>query len=239
MFFSSILSNIIDKNENFAEKAIIVYSGGDDLFILGQWHIIPEIAITIKKEFERFVCNNPAFSLSGGIALVPGKYPIYKAAELAGEAEEQAKSYKRNEKEKNAISFMGRAFDWDEIEDLQNKVAEIAEIPNSKPIINRINLIASSYETTKDEIKRIMAKPIDKEKVLQMAEAEKWRWQMVYSLSRLMKQHKEYDESAVKKIENIQKYFTEKVLKIGRTGIENAEILGIWLSNITRKMEKK
>lgn len=91
-FFKGYLNTIWSKN--YADSCYILYSGGDDLFILGNWQAVTEMALTIRTDFAAWTCSNPHLTLSGGVAIVPGKFPISKAAILAEEAEKAAKKYK-------------------------------------------------------------------------------------------------------------------------------------------------
>ncbi len=239
MFFSLCIEDILSK-EKYRDKIIIVYSGGDDLFLLGEWQVMPSISIEINKKFKEFVCENPAFSLSGGITLVPGKYPIYKAAELAGEAEQHSKEFERilnGEKTvKNSISFMGQSFDWDEFEKLNTFVDDFSNKKGYKPLIDRINLIAQAHQVAVENKKKYKKKSIITEReILNSAKAERWQWLMVYSFARMQEQYK--DNKDIKELsENIKKYFINNLPDKEKTGIENANILGKWLRNYTRKI---
>lgn len=66
-FFSSYLNIIKDKywnaidgvSENQSDISIkdnvqIIYSGGDDVFIIGLWNILPDLAIWMYEEFKKF-----------------------------------------------------------------------------------------------------------------------------------------------------------------------------------------
>ena len=46
-FFSGYINNIVMQEEN-VDKSFIVYSGGDDLFIVGEWNTTIRIAKTIR-----------------------------------------------------------------------------------------------------------------------------------------------------------------------------------------------
>lgn len=91
-FFKGYLNKIWER-DLFSKTSYILYSGGDDLFILGNWHAVTEMALQIRKDFAAWTCGNPHLTLSGGLAIVPGKFPIAKAALLAEDAEKQAKKY--------------------------------------------------------------------------------------------------------------------------------------------------
>ncbi len=176
----------------------IVYSGGDDVFIVGHWSILPDIAIWIDDEFRRFTGNNDNFSISAGIALFDDKYPIYKAAQTAGDLEDKAKKKERKNrddnipKKKNGICFLDeetpvswndfkeirmwvtKFYNWIE-EGLNNKNNDKKKI--SKGLISRLYNIYYEFEDGKYK------------------NWAKWRWRAAYSLTRLANQYKDpYDE---------------------------------------------
>jgi len=59
----------------------VTYSGGDDLFLVGPWDRMVRLALRIEDDFRAFGCKNPDLTLSGGLALVKGRFPIGRAAE--------------------------------------------------------------------------------------------------------------------------------------------------------------
>ncbi len=114
-FFSGYLNTIWKETD--PERSFIIYSGGDDLFIVGSWDVTILLAERIQLDFKEFTCNNPAFSVSGGIAIVPPKFPIMKGAEESAKEESAAKSHIVNvngiDREKNSISFLNMPLSWD------------------------------------------------------------------------------------------------------------------------------
>ncbi|WP_322815637.1 type III-A CRISPR-associated protein Cas10/Csm1 [Chloroflexus sp.] len=96
-----------------------VYSGGDDLFLVGSWHLIPELAQQIRDDFIRYTTGakptaKPPVSLSAGITLHQAGYPLYQAAEDAGNALDAAKAYRHPDgRSKDAITFLGQTLSWD------------------------------------------------------------------------------------------------------------------------------
>lgn len=117
-FFKGYLNSLIKSKKQYREKCFVIYSGGDDLFIIGQWNVLLAFADDLQIEFTKWGCNNPHVTISGGMAMVTGKYPIMKAADLAGEAEDIAKNYcfpkesQQPEREKNAITFLEHPLAW-------------------------------------------------------------------------------------------------------------------------------
>ena len=104
-FFSGYLNTI---REKYKDDVNILYSGGDDVFAVGRWDKLIEFAADIRKNFAKFV-GREDISISGGIAIVGDKFPIAKAAELAGDAEHNAKS---NSEAKNAFNMFGETISW-------------------------------------------------------------------------------------------------------------------------------
>lgn len=112
-FFSGYLNKIWEENTDFKQFTQIIYSGGDDLFIVGKWDILIEMANEINIKFREWTCYNPELTLSAGIAFVYPKFPILKAAELSANEERNAKNHRYGMIEKNAFSLFGFAFNWD------------------------------------------------------------------------------------------------------------------------------
>ncbi|HNR69408.1 MAG TPA: type III-A CRISPR-associated protein Cas10/Csm1 [bacterium] len=73
-----------------------IYSGGDDLFLVGAWDEIAEVALDIHDAFSRFSGHNPYFTLSGGFVVQKENFPLYKLADLAHAAEQTAKNAGRD-----------------------------------------------------------------------------------------------------------------------------------------------
>ncbi len=125
-FFSGYL-NTIRKRDNFLNDVNIIYSGGDDVFAVGKWNKLIEFAEAIRSDFGKFVGRDD-ISISGGIAIVGDKFPIAKAAEMAGDAESAAKKYRP---EKNAFNMFGETISWgDEFEfvkDYKNQFVELCD----------------------------------------------------------------------------------------------------------------
>lgn len=71
-------------------NASIVYSGGDDVFLVGAWDDIIEASIDIKNALKAYTENT--LTLSAGIGVYYHKYPISAIAEETAELEDSSKS---------------------------------------------------------------------------------------------------------------------------------------------------
>ena len=107
LFFKLYINSILDNGEysllNSDKKkksrdAVICYSGGDDLFIVGAWNDIIEASVDIKNKFEKF--TEGTLSLSAGIGIYNHDYPISVIADEVADMESKSKSNPGNEKRK-------------------------------------------------------------------------------------------------------------------------------------------
>lgn len=80
--------------------ATIIYSGGDDVFLVGAWNEVIELAIDLRRNLERYTQN--ALTISGGIGIYDDKYPVHVIAEEVGEMEDESKKLPG----KNALTLM-------------------------------------------------------------------------------------------------------------------------------------
>lgn len=84
------------------KKAVVVYSGGDDMFIVGAWNDVIATAVDLKNCFEKYTAGSLTFS--AGVGLFDEKYPLYAMAEETEKLEDFAKSM---DEQKNAIALFG------------------------------------------------------------------------------------------------------------------------------------
>jgi len=113
------------QNENKKDQILeLIYAGGDDLFLVGGWSALPDIAEHIRTEFRHFVTGNHV-TLSGGIAIEHMKFPLYQFAERSDKAEKAAKNLCRKNAEckvieKDAISFLRKPMSWENFAEVRN-----------------------------------------------------------------------------------------------------------------------
>lgn len=92
----------------------VMYSGGDDLFVVGPWDATLELAKTLYADFTRYVCENPNITLSAGYVQVKPHYPVQRFAELVEGALKRAKNTKPNDDQegRNQITAFGETVKW-------------------------------------------------------------------------------------------------------------------------------
>lgn len=93
------------KRTNKERHIGIVYSGGDDLFLVGAWDEILGFAVDLYKAFKRLTGGRLTFS--AGLAMTGAKLPVRTLANLAGDFESASKS----NGEKNSITLFREFMD--------------------------------------------------------------------------------------------------------------------------------
>lgn len=119
VFFAGVLNRICqevfeewkqDSGHEYVDKTdglfYVMYSGGDDLFVIGPWDQILVLALKIQQEFQAFTGENSNITLSAGYVQVKPRYPVQKFADLVDEAEAMAK------KQRNQFFAFGEAMFW-------------------------------------------------------------------------------------------------------------------------------
>jgi CRISPR-associated protein Csm1 len=209
-FFCGYINQIRDKKE-YKDYIQVLYSGGDDLFVVGKWDSVIDFADTINSEFKRFT-KREDITISGGIAIVGSKYPISKSAELAGEAEKKAK-----ENNKNTINFFGQNVKWgDEFDYVKSfkHQSSYFEGDASKSILHSIQ----NFKLQKDKRDENENRDFS------------YIWQSAYKLSRMLERIKDkespnygYVDSIRKNILHNNKFGSEKYLDLIAVGARWAE----------------
>lgn len=170
-FFSGYLNKI--QQDIDAENTFIIYSGGDDVFIVGRWDKTIKIAERIRMDFRTYTCGNPAFSISGGVAIVSYKFPIMKGAEESDIEEKNAKKHRCAESEKNALSFMGTPLNWDK------------EYPAVKQLMETIKTFTEQGWLPKSFISKVLAHAMNANIEHHTIKEVKTFWMLTYDLSRM------------------------------------------------------
>jgi len=112
-FFEGYMNTLL-KSEEFSDYLYPIFSGGDDLFIVGAWHKVFDIALRIRNDFRQFVCENPSVTLSASLLVVDEHYPVSRFALLA---EERLYEAKYGSLDKNSINVFGQTLSWEEFQE--------------------------------------------------------------------------------------------------------------------------
>ncbi|MEW6418829.1 MAG: type III-A CRISPR-associated protein Cas10/Csm1 [Nitrospirota bacterium] len=125
------LKNKSDPKHNWVDNLFyIVYSGGDDLLIIGPWNQVIEVAQRLYEDFRFFTCHNRNITLSAGITCVKPHFPVQRFAHLVNEDLEKSKNDadepgKAGLKEKNRITLFGETVEWEDGNNPEKSLKEL------------------------------------------------------------------------------------------------------------------
>ena len=168
LFFEGHIKHLLrEYNDVYA-----VYAGGDDLFLIGPWTIMPELAIKITDDFKRYTGGHPGLHISGGLAFIGGKYPVYQAAADAEQAEKQAKNAGRNR-----FSFLDVPWTWKEFRELRDDHQLLVNLVKDAPtaVLQTLQTLATQQATSAQN-----GKP----------EWGPWQWRGAYQFTRMIEKEK-------------------------------------------------
>ena len=114
-FFSQCVVDMV--NDDFPD-VYIVFSGGDDLFLVGPWHETIKFAQLLRERLGEFCAQNPDITLSCGVFISKPRFPIRKAVENTEYLLDQAKQHISQNRQKDSMSILGKVLSWKEIENL-------------------------------------------------------------------------------------------------------------------------
>lgn len=201
-FFKGYLNTL---REKYDDTVVIIYSGGDDLFIIGKWNDVFSLTEEINDAFKLWSCNN--LTISGGVILLPPKFPIMQSARLAGDVEKKAKAHQfpvHTEGtpifEKNAVCLFDTPLNWQEeypiVKELYKDILRMIKSGSlSMSFINKIMAFAETQKMHSQFLTIQKKRKEGKEKELTKDEKQKfedfknmnlarWQWNMAYDLTR-------------------------------------------------------
>ncbi len=114
LYFSLHLPHLLRSDDRFAD-VYTVFAGGDDLFVVGPWNRMRDLATVLRDSFARYVCQNPSVHFSAGIVFVKAHTPIDRMAASAEMALLQSKDLGRNR-----VTVFGETGTWTELEELDH-----------------------------------------------------------------------------------------------------------------------
>lgn len=119
-FFSTYYAYFVENHPAYKNKIYTVFSGGDDLCVLGAWDIILHFAYDFRQELQKLTNNNPSVTLSGGIVLAASSLPVRNIAEAAEEQLELSKDFNGEQTGqgslimKNAVTVFNTSVSWED-----------------------------------------------------------------------------------------------------------------------------
>jgi CRISPR-associated protein Csm1 len=202
LFFDGWLNVIceqFEENHQAPNSIYVIYAGGDDLFIVGPWNLMPLLAERIRNDLVEYVNGNPHITISAGISITDPHYPLYRSAELAGAAlDDQAKG----RKDKNAIAMLGQVVgwgdEWNEVIGLRQQIEFLLGKDIPKALV-QILLSAHAYfvQGRGDALDKGKLQP-------DQLYYGRWHWMLAYSLTRLAARYEKKKPGIFGEIQHLQ-----------------------------------
>lgn len=127
----------------------IIYAGGDDLFVIGSWDDVFELAFDIEAVFRKYVGDNDNITISAGFSIFDSKHPLYQIATICGKNENCAK-----DEGKNRIYLFDRNIDKQKLDKLTGVTESI--------IWDRARELFHDFEPFFDEIRNETGESLSK-----------------------------------------------------------------------------
>ncbi|MCS6927341.1 MAG: type III-A CRISPR-associated protein Cas10/Csm1, partial [Candidatus Binatia bacterium] len=209
LFFEGWVPQLCRRYNRFAQgdkdRLYLIYAGGDDLFIVGAWSVLPELAKQIRDDFRLFVGGDQV-TLSGGIAIEHQKFPLYQVASDAKHAlDGQAKEFTRQGgRGKDALCFLRTAIGWERVEELMQWKDTLLRLlapgngttPLPRALLTRLAEIAALYSENGARKRRLHRQgKITLEQMEEMVHYDKWQWRLAYQLSRFAERYPDHKDT--------------------------------------------
>ncbi|MCD7882601.1 MAG: type III-A CRISPR-associated protein Cas10/Csm1 [Lachnospiraceae bacterium] len=119
IFFSGYINHLITERKEY-RNVYSVFSGGDDLFLIGPWDIMPKLAVDIARDFRRFTAENPSLTISAAVSVFHPKEHIANLAEISertlkGVKDEADPAIYPEKSGRDGVSFMRNKYSWEDL----------------------------------------------------------------------------------------------------------------------------
>jgi CRISPR-associated protein Csm1 len=202
-YFTIYLPYILTATEKF-KNIYTVFAGGDDLFLIGPWNKIIDLASFINSSFKGYTCENSQITLSAGISIHKPGEPVLSIGERTEDVLKKSKGNGRD-----SITLFDEPVKWRDFEDLSNIKKVIKEWMDNKIINNamlfRLNTFSHMAKIEKELLKS--REGIDMEEW----ECFKWRANFKYTIARNVGRNLKGEEknNAIKEVEKAADWITE------------------------------
>ena len=190
-FFSLYLPNLLASKEEFFD-VYTVFAGGDDLFLIGPWNKMADLALFLNRKFNEFVCNNPQITFSAGITVHKPNTPVDVLAEASEKALTESKR-----KGRNRVTMFQKTVGWGAFGKLMDMRKEMEGWLSNK-FISDVMFYRFNYLVNMAEEEAGLAK----QKTISMdaLACVKWPALFQYSLARNVTKDKDKKKEAMEKV---------------------------------------
>lgn len=245
LFFAGHLHHIcaqVEEAGGHKNVLYVIYAGGDDLFVVGAWDRMPVLAEQIQEDFRVYTGRNPLLTISGGVTLEGRGFPLYRAAERAGETEGRAKRYTHPDgHEKDAFCFLDQTVGWgtewklirDQKDNLLWLIGENGEGEEKRLSRALLQVVQSIHRLYADGLRSRRVEAHEKGFALSDSRMHfgRWMWMQVYSLARMVQRNRH--EEVPGRVKELQDELLQPAT------IHLSGLAARWAEYLTRADERK
>jgi len=210
-FFEGYVNHLAQQ-ESYKGTIGIVYSGGDDLFIVGSWDKVIDYAFQLREDFSDY--THERLSFSGGIIIIEDSIPIRLSAKMAEAAENQAKTYTRNisnngsfkENKKDAIVIFDTPIGYEEKDTILKIKKQLLKLSAEEinGVINKLFEIINVYQKQKAKETKYLLQGLKDDEIKKLVVLDRWKWLLVYGLRKYTKKESDANQIITEIITEIQ-----------------------------------
>ena len=142
-FFSITVQQTISENAEW-RPIYTVYSGGDDLLLVGPWSVMLDFAATVETQFSSGPGRRYDLTLSAAVTFMPPRIPIRHGV---GRAEDDLKKAKAGDK--HHCAPLGGVWDWEDLRRILGKGRALVKWTSPgkrRGLLRRLYRIATSKD---------------------------------------------------------------------------------------------
>ncbi|MBC8263344.1 MAG: type III-A CRISPR-associated protein Cas10/Csm1 [Anaerolineales bacterium] len=126
LFFSGWMQHTLSQKQAY-QSFYTIFSGGDDVLLVGPWDKAAKLAREVHDQFTAFVSGNPDITLSAGLLFTKHRYPIARAAEDAERVLERSKEKEWTDatgrkRSRDHLTVLGDTFHWREAPEIFGEI---------------------------------------------------------------------------------------------------------------------
>lgn len=131
IFFSGYIEKLLESEAY--NNVYSVFSGGDDLFLIGPWDIILELTADIQKKFQVFAAENESVTMSAAVSVFNSNEHIAFMAEYSEQQLKRAKnecntSIYPDRTGRNAVCAVNQVFSWPDYNEQLSNAAKLEQL---------------------------------------------------------------------------------------------------------------
>lgn len=123
-----------------------VFSGGDDLLLVGPWDQVLELATMLREDFSDYTCRNSRLTISAGIVIARHDYPVAQAAAATDEAVKESKDLG-----KDRLTVLGYTMPWEAWKRIKGQWRDLREEKASSAFLYSLLQYSDMWRAYKDK----------------------------------------------------------------------------------------